>query len=214
MVYGKFSSSSRVCYREGHIVNSSRIIIITLLVLLFSVAISEAGWLSYHEAALSGVVLDYDSKSPLEGTVVVAEYNKAAMGLGAGSVSSTIAVRETLTDKNGHFHFPSYTTLIHPFSWQIPTILIIFSPGYASVKVDGKYFIGQDVTEEQDRPLPWTKILKYRLHGRGIVELPRIRTNAERKERMLGFPTGFGPEELPLLYKAYAEEKLLFKKHN
>ena len=176
------------------------------LAAIFMASISEAGWLIYHEPEFKGPILDYETKEPIDGAVVVAVYKKASMGLGAGSIDSIINARETLTDKDGNFRIQSYTTLIQPFSWRIPTTLIIFKPGYASAEIGIWHFTGQELKEEQERGWPWTKDLRFKLRGRGIVELPKARTREERWHASFVGVTGYTEKELPLLYKARNEE--------
>jgi hypothetical protein len=167
--------------KENSIMITVRAIIFAALIVVFSVATSDAGWLIYHEPEFKGTILDTETKQPIEDAVVVAVYKKASIGLGAGSIDSIINVRETLTDKEGHFKIPSYTTFIQPFSWQIPTTCIIFKPGYPSVEVGSWHFGGEELKEVQERGWYWTKELKYKLRGHGIVELPRIMSREERR---------------------------------
>ena len=186
--------------------NPVRAIIFAMIIVVVTAATSDAGWLIYHEPEFKGIILDTDTKQPIEGAVVVAVYKKASMGLGAGSIDSIINVRETLTDKEGHFRIPSYTTFIQPFSWQIPTTCIIFKPGYASAEVGNWHFGGEELKEVQERGWPWTKELKYKLRGRGIVELPKVKTREERWNASFVGVTGYSEKELPMLYKARSEE--------
>jgi hypothetical protein len=187
-----------------------RIVILAVIITVFMATFAKAGWLVYHEPEFKGTILDVDTKQPIEGAVVVAVYKKASMGLGAGSSSSIINVRETLTDKEGNFRISSYTTLILPFSWQIPMSLIVFKPGYGSAEVGGWHFTGEELKEEQVRGWSWTKELKYRLRGRGIVELPKLRTREERRQaRMDADIAGaeIQEKELPLLYRLISGER-------
>jgi hypothetical protein len=178
-----------------------------LLSLIFIIIIAPAtGCYYYHEPEFKGTILDIDTKQPLKGAVVVVEYWKASLGL-VESPSSIINVKETLTNMEGNFSISSYTTFIQPFSWQIPNRIIIFKPGYASLKLGTEYFVGDELQEVREGSWPWTKELKYKLRGRGIVELPRLRSREEIVKRMLSFPTGYGAKELPLLYNAYEEEQ-------
>ncbi len=187
-----------------------RIIILSVLIVAFIAASSEAGWLIFHEPEFNGKVIDIDTKEPIEGVVVVVEYNKKTMGIGA-SMSSIMDVRETLTDKEGNFHLPSYTALIQPFSWQIPTGVIIYKPGYASLVLGTGYFTGE-VTKEQGGSWPQYPAfsgLKYRLRGPGIVELPKLKTKEQRLTAKYPadiFGAEIGAKELPLLYKIISEE--------
>ncbi len=131
-------------------------IIMLMLPIVVMPASSKAGWLIYHEPIFNGKILDIDTKQPIEGAVIVVEYNKATIGLGAGSISSIINLRETLTDKEGNFHIPSYSTFIQPFSWQIPATVIIFKPGYASLELGAIYFTGNQI-QDKEGSWPWSK---------------------------------------------------------
>jgi hypothetical protein len=186
-----------------------RIVIVSLLIVLLLSAYSEAGWLIYHEPEFQGTIVDIDSKQPIEGAVIVAEYRKATMGLGAGSMSSIIDVRETLTDKDGHFRIPSYTTLIQPFSWQIPTIFIIFKPGYASLKLGLKEYFTGHKSDELKGSYPWSSELIYRVIGPGIVEIPKVKTKEEREKARMSvdiFGADVKESELPIFNKIIKEE--------
>jgi hypothetical protein len=149
---------------------------------------SQAGWLIYHEPEFKGTILDYDTKQPIEGAVVVAVYKKATMGLGAGSISSIINVREALTDKEGNFRIPSYTRLIQPFSWQIPTTFIIFKPGYACLEL-GKFYFTAEETREQELPWLWNQEIKFKLRAHSVIELPKLNTRDERKKNIPSLPS-------------------------
>jgi hypothetical protein len=165
----------------------------------------------YHEQVFKGTILDTDTKQPIEGAVVVVEYKKAALGLAPEAMSSIINVRETLTDKEGNFNIASYTTLLRPLSWKIPTWVIIFKPGYISLVTGESYFTGEE-TKEIEVPWSWSKELKYRLRP-GIVELPKVRTKEERKnsEQEASMYGPFGPDvepkELPLFYQLLEKER-------
>jgi len=155
------------------------IVLIILVINLVPVAAS-ADWLIYHKPAFEGQILDGETKRPIEGAVVVALYNKRTMGLGAGTLSSVINVREALTNKQGKFKIPSYTTIIQPFSWEETVTFIIYKPGYISLRLDlGKYFTGEE-TRTQEGSLWWSKDLKFRIREGGIVELPKVRSNNDR----------------------------------
>lgn len=204
-----------------------RYLTIFAMVLIFSitsVASAFASWLVYHKPAFKGKVIDAETKEPIEGVVVVAVYTKTSMGI-AESYSVTINVREALTDKNGEFYIPSYTTITQPLSWEDKATLIIFKPGYGSFPgypqspsglkpMDHEIFFSEDFGKEREIELwakggPPPKLEKLKLPF-GLVELPKLKTREERLKRILGFPTGFGPKELPLLYKAYNEEEKMF----
>lgn len=188
---------------------AARTIILSVLLVACLFVTAEAGWITYHEPEFNGKILNIDTKQPIEGAVVVVAYQKETLGLGAGNLSSVIDVRETLTDKDGNFHFTSYTTLIQPFSWQAESVFIVFKPGYASInKLALKdYFTGKNTDEREGSwPGPEFKGLKYKLRAAGIVELPKLKTREQRLQASRVGITGYSAKDLPLLYNARNEE--------
>lgn len=90
-------------------------------------------WMGYHKPAFQGKVIDAETKKPIEGAVVVAIYKKYPIISGPGGGSQSIMdIKEILTNAKGEFYFPSYTTLIQPFSIEGSADFIIFKPGYGS----------------------------------------------------------------------------------
>lgn len=202
--------------------NTFRITILIVSMVLSLAVISEAGWLIYHKPEFNGMVIDAESKQPIEGAVVVVAYNKATTGLGAGSISSIIKVREALTDKEGMFRIPSYTTLIQPFSWEISSSFIIFKPGYGNFPNMQLYPPGLSLPDQEvffsagvgaERILE-TYVADWKYENKalktGIVELSKVRTREERKQARIDADIA-GAEvkekELPLLYKMITEER-------
>ena len=177
---------------------------------------SFAGWLIYHKPAFEGKVIDAETKEPIEGAVVVAIYNKTLMSLGAGTNSYEIHVRETLTDKDGYFRIPSYSTIIQPFSWEDSATFIIYKPGYGSFPshqsyppvlergAQESYFtIGLGVESEFKRGIGAYQFVKLTA---GIVELPSLHTKKERLRTIPGTPTFTKSKDLPALYGLINEE--------
>lgn len=182
-----------------------------ILVMGFSFTTSACGsWLIYHKPEFSGKVIDAETKEPLEGAVIVAVYNKEIMSLGAGKLSSIINVREALTNKDGMFRIPSYTTIIQPFSWAYAVTFNIFKPGYASV--DGLNLetnLSQEVGKDVELPWRYNKDLKFRFAPR-LIGLPKVKTREERQNARIGADISGAEvkeEELPLLYKLINEER-------
>ncbi|MBW1783628.1 MAG: hypothetical protein JRL30_23170 [Deltaproteobacteria bacterium] len=110
-------------------------IIIAVYLVATCSALCFAGWIIFHKPGFKGKVIDAETKAPIEGAVVVVVYYKHVYNI-AGGRSSVVKVKEMLTDKNGMFSFPSYTTLIHPFSTESDTAFIIYKPGYGSFPSD------------------------------------------------------------------------------
>jgi hypothetical protein len=154
------------------------------------------GWLIYSKPEFKGEVIDAETKGPIEGAVVVAVYSKQAIRIAPDSVGITINVKETLTDKDGNFRIPSYTTIIDPLSWSKPVTFIIFKPGYGSfpdwrimppkgmMEIHFEEFFSGKVGEIREVPVkePW-KIgaeSKKEKVAFGVVELPKLKTKEEQ----------------------------------
>ena len=70
-------------------------------------------WLIFHKPEYKGKIIDADTNEPIEGVVVVALYNtRSIIGGPAGLLYHTIHAKEVLTDKNGEFVIPTYTTMM------------------------------------------------------------------------------------------------------
>lgn len=176
--------------------------------MLMIVLLAVAGCGFYRAPAFKGTLLDADTKQPIEGAVVVAQYEKETMNIfGGGSGNSIINVRETLTDKDGRFRIPSYTTFVDPLSWQSYIVIIIFKPGYVNLGYDlSKYF---SVKEQKQDEYPWSKELKVKFPGNGVVELPRVKTREDRLKVLqdVDIPgPGVPAKMMPILIRVYNEE--------
>lgn len=169
----------------------------TLILVIASILLtsgrSEAIWPIFHQPAFNGRILDIETRRPIEGAVVVVIYNQRLLGSGKGESSSIINVKEALTDKDGKFHIPAYTTVLATlFTKQDSTTFLIYKPGYASVTLGLKmHFSGGGVADREIAP--WDDPVlsgKYRIRLRtpGIVELPRLQTKDERLRSMPELP--------------------------
>ena len=191
--------------------------IITTIVWL-SFTCTAYAWLYYSKPEFRGRVIDAETKQPVEGAVVVVLYEKWEFGGPGGGNTLPMDAKETLTDKNGEFYFPSYRTLIGPLSRENDVSFIIYKPGYMSVDgmgiinfPDEKYFsikkdmIGKEGTikyVETRYAYPETYIWKGLM---GIVELKRAKTREEKLLAIPSPPTDYTSKELPLFIKIINE---------
>ena len=199
--------------------------LVLALILILNSSQSNAGWLVYNKPEFKGRVLDVETKEPIEGAVVVVSYSKYTIGP-VGRDISLIKAIETLTDKNGEFHFPSYTTLIQPFSGEDKAEFIIYKPGYGSFPnyqitpskgiTDQELFFSKEIGSTGELEM-WVKDekglqIKKSKVSFGIVELPKLKTKEERLKAQVT-PSGGGhlkPKDLPHLYKAFNEDRRKF----
>jgi len=145
---------------------------------------SSASWLYYHRPEYNGKVIDAESGAPIEGAVVVAIYYKDTYAV-IESISSVIKVREVLSDKEGNFKIPSYTTLIQPFSVDagVHPQMIFYKPGYASISLKDleDCFIGECKEKLYPAGHPEEPRLTVRL-GTGYIALPPVEGKKQRLE--------------------------------
>ena len=191
-----------------------RLIAITLLLLLFvSITPCSASWLLFHKPEFKGKIVDIETKEPIEGAVVVAIYRKQVIGVG-DSVTMDFDAREAVTDKDGSFRIPSYTTLIQPLSWSIPTEFIIFKPGYVCDGTLGREddFSGTGTVSDREYTASWNSNLKYRISRGGIVMLRKV-TGKNRLESYNNFDSRISlyQKELPVINTSIKSEDEIAK---
>lgn len=203
------------------LINIPIVLLMTISFLIGSVTPSHAfWWMVYHKPEFKGKVIDAETKEPIEGAVVVVTYSKTTH-LPPEAYSRIINVRETVTNKNGEFYIPSYTTIIQPLSSEDMANFIIFKPGYGSfpdwrvspskgTEVHFEDFFSMDYGVEKE--VLWREPWKIGAEFKrikvtfGIVELPKLKTREERLNATHITLTNFRSKDLPLLYKAINEE--------
>ena len=187
-------------------------------------------WLIFHKPEYKGKIIDADTNEPIEGVVVVALYNtRSIIGGPAGLLYHTIHAKEVLTDKNGEFVIPTYTTMMGPNSKEHRTEFIIYKPGYGrypigrprdyeivdpddyfskTIGTKGETYWGTKEEKGSDGEIYIRRKKFYFTYG--IVELRPLNTKEERLRAIPGGPTDIGSKELPLLFKAMNEENRRF----
>jgi hypothetical protein len=186
---------------------------IMLLTIVFtSPCFAGTGWLIYHKPEFKGKVIDSETKEPIEGTAVVVTYTKHPIVSGpAGGNSSIIHIKEALTDKNGEFHIPSYTTLISPNSKEDRADFIIYKPGYASyphrrvypLDYCGPEYLFSKELGDKGKIHRNSEVISI---THGIVELPPLKTRKERLKGLPGHPSVLTPENSPVFFNILNEE--------
>ena len=159
-----------------------RLRIIVALILLVVCAVNcNASWLVYHKPEFKGTVVDIDTDKPIEGAIVVAFYKKKTLNPPVEAYTSTFHVQEALTDKNGNFKIPSYTTMINPFSTGDEVYFVIFKPGYAwqaPVAIE-EIFTG-NLSKDFEFSMRWNKDLKCMAKINGTIKIPKVKTDKDR----------------------------------
>lgn len=150
-----------------------------LVILLLLLCLSINNGLAIAGGPWKGKVVDIETKQPLEGTVVLAVWERVYR-TPYGSNSYFYEAKEVVTDKAGEFEIPSYTpnNMLPIISYMRGPEFIIFKPGYGNIRMAlGKYLTG-GTKETKELELSGKK---YRLAA-GIVELPPLKTKDERRK--------------------------------
>lgn len=181
--------------------------ILLILVFVYSTT-CHASWFIYHKPEYRGRVIDIDTGQPIEGAVVIAKYQKETFAPPVEPKSSVIHVKETLTDKDGRFTFPSYTTIIQPFSWSYDVSFLIFKPGYLCYgwSIMPGFFEGTATKDSAELFEQWNKSLKYKFTTSGTVMLPKVISNNDRHESFGKFSILEFKNELPIATKIFFDE--------
>lgn len=194
------------------------ILFMTLFFIGCFIVTESFAWHIFHKPEYKGKIVNEKNQEPIEGAVVVAVYKThTIIGGPAGGYSSVIKAKEVLTDKNGRFVIPSYTTIMGPNSKEDYTDFIIYKPGYASYPNYERRIVPFKLCGPEylfPREIGSTGILKNDTKSvtitYGIAKLPKLNTREERLRATPGGPTDFGTKELPLLFKAINKERKSF----
>lgn len=105
------------------------------LVMPIAVAASLAGCTITHSfGPYFGKVVDAETGEPLEGAVVLIDFNTKEYTLGGGTRSSFVDAVEVLTDTNGEFYIPAFRAWVlrFPHRWDPYAHVTIFKPGFGA----------------------------------------------------------------------------------
>jgi hypothetical protein len=160
----------------------NRHITISLVMVLFLVAwplTTNASWLIYHKPAFEGQVIDIDTKEPIEGAVVTAYYQRTfVIGFGEGPVG--FSVQETLSDKEGKFVIPSFTTLLIPVFFGTTAEIGIYKPGYAQTGEREEIFSKEGRLKSKEYTWYPNTSKRIRIYN-AVFELPKLESKEDRK---------------------------------
>jgi hypothetical protein len=142
--------------------------------------VHSGGWVIDREGPFKGRIIDAETKEPIEGAVVVAQYYVRTL-YPIGWRSDCKDIQEALTNKKGEFLIPSLTMLISPLSFGDDTSFLIWKPGYKRKDIWGGYFFAKEPGTVENRPTHTAQGLELEPTRLGIVELIIVRTMEERR---------------------------------
>ncbi|HBI22938.1 MAG TPA: hypothetical protein DDX84_01705, partial [Nitrospiraceae bacterium] len=175
------------------------LMLIITYVLSATIAVASGSW--------KGQIIDIETKEPLEGTVVLAVWERVYR-TPAGDKSYFYEAKEVLTDKNGRFEIPAYTpiNLLPLISYMRGPYFIIFKPSYLSIEWwHPNYFL--EGSTEKATELTELSGKKYRLSP-GLIELPPLKTREERLEVVGDLPPSIPDEKMTKLIELMNKERI------
>lgn len=141
---------------------------------------------AYAAGPWKGKIIDIETKEPLDGAVILAVWERV-WRTPAGGIADFYEIKEVLTNKEGKFEVPSYTTInLQPIlSYVRGPHFTIFKPGYLNLSgVDfGNFFLKGAKEAPLERKDIYGKTFRL---ASGIIELPKLKTKEERKMAMPG----------------------------
>lgn len=114
-----------------------------LFLFVIFILIASPGCAIYHHyGEYYGKVVDAETKEPLEGAVVLAEYITWQWGSPGGEVPSFLDAQEAVTDKNGEFKIPALKAFaFRPLNtFNHNPYFMIFKPRYKCYEGSVKFY--------------------------------------------------------------------------
>jgi hypothetical protein len=137
-----------------------------------------------------GKVVDAQTGEPLEGAVVLIDFNTKEYTLGGGPRSSFVDAVEVLTDDKGEFKVPAFRAWVFrfPHQWDYHAEITIFKPGYGAYP-RSKYVYPAFIPTYS---FPSNEHL--------IIRLPKLKTYEDRKSNLGGIiPIGVPRDKMKML---------------
>lgn len=107
-----------------------------VIALVAAVVMSQVGWLLYTGGPYRGQVLDAETRQPLEGAVVLFQWDHRVYGSPGGPTTRFLKAKEVLTDKEGRFGIPWFIGISpNPLSVVLAPLWFAYYPGYASEQI-------------------------------------------------------------------------------
>src|SRR5262245_43573633 len=86
----------------------------------------------YWGDAIHGRVVDAETGEPIQGAIVISNWQLLRGGIGHGGHNGSLLVHETVTDPNGAFSFPEWGPLLRRSCTRLDyaPLLVVFKAGY------------------------------------------------------------------------------------
>jgi len=130
-----------------------------MVMVLFLTLPACAGSLTYSAEAIEARVIDADTKQPLEGVVVTANWQLEQGTVGGNVPVGQLMVMETVTDKEGRFSFSAWgpKTARESFLVNDDPQLLLFKSGYDYQRLNNPYSSDRELRLRPMRHSVWNK---------------------------------------------------------
>ena len=137
-----------------------------VLFALLILPLSGCASLQYSAEPIEARVVDAETKQPLEGVIITANWQLEEGTFGGNVQAGQLSVMETTTDKEGKFRFPGWGPLKVAKGHLVnrDPQLLLFKSGYESLGLENKY--------SSDRELRLRSVRKSDWNGKTIVLRP------------------------------------------
>lgn len=137
-------------------------IICTIILVCCLVLMLQACGTRYSAKPITGFVVDAESKKPIEGVVVVANWELEG-GLEGGNLVGSMMIMESVTDTNGRYHFPAWGPISAPkgtpYGARLKGMdpqLVLFKSGYKPIYLESGQLRPTDLSNDPPvRSSPW-----------------------------------------------------------
>lgn len=158
------------------------ILVAAMLLPLIGLGMAKMGWILYTGGPYRGLVVDAETRQPIEGAVVFFQWKHKVYGSPGGPKSPFLKAVEVLTDKEGRFYVPWFVGISpNPFSVALEPTWFAYYPGYRS---------------EQMLVTPPTGLI---LKDPTVILMRRVFDREERIRAVDVFPGGVPDEAMPNL---------------
>lgn len=133
--------------------------------------------LTYSAEPIEAWVIDTETKKPLEGVVVTANWQLEQGTAGGNIQAGQLMVMEAVTDKEGRFSFPAWgpKTTWQSFLVNDDPQLLFFKSGYEYRRLNNPYSSDRELRLRPDRRSVWNgKTIELKLFKSGLKEYEEL----------------------------------------
>lgn len=172
--------------------------------------------LTYSAESIEARIVDAETKRPIEGVIVTANWElRGGPSPGGSTAVGQLMVMEALTDKTGRFQFPAWGPIrqskgeLHHRDPQ----LILFKPGYQHRVLSNKERFSIEAIVEPVRRSDWNgKTIELKLFRGTIAEYAeRLESMTTSLETLLMEECGW--KRIPHMVRAVSRQSAIFRDH-